>query len=204
MDGTVPDAAVFILSRGKSTRMGTDKAFVTLDGKTLLARALEVARLVTADVRIVGDAAKFGAFAPVVEDLFCDCGPLGGIHAGLRASATELNLMLAVDLPFVSRALLEYLIARARISDAMVTVARAGGGWQPLCAVYRREFADVAEKALRQGRYKIDRLFDVQRTEAIGEDELNGAGFSVEMFRNLNTPEELARADGDVKRRGKH
>jgi molybdopterin-guanine dinucleotide biosynthesis protein A len=198
MDGTVPETAVFILAGGKSTRMGTDKAFVTLDGKTLLARALEVARLVTADVRIVGDAAKFGAFASVVEDVFRECGPLGGIHAALRASAAELNLMLAVDLPFVSRALLEYLIARAQSSDATVTVARTGGGWQPLCAVYRREFADVAEKALRQGRYKIDRLFDMQRTQVIGEDELTGRGFCADLFRNLNTPEELTHAGGGI------
>lgn len=194
MDGTVPYVAVFILAGGESTRMGADKAFVTLDGRTLLARALELARSVTAGVRIVGDAAKFGAFAPVVEDVFRECGPLGGIHAALRASATELNLMLAVDLPFVSRELIEYLITRARGSDAIVTVARAGGGWQPLCAVYRREFADLAEKALRLGRCRIDTLFDVRRTQVIGEDEMNAAGFFGEMFRNLNTPEELAAA----------
>ncbi len=176
--------------------MGADKAFVTLDGRTLLARALELARAVTADVRIVGDAVKFAAFAPVVEDVFRECGPLGGIHAALRASTAELNLMLAVDLPFVTSELLRYLIARARGSDAIVTVARAGGGWQPLGAVYRREFANAAEKALRQGRYKIDTLFDPQRTQVIGEEELKDAGFSGEMFRNLNSPEELARAGG--------
>jgi molybdopterin-guanine dinucleotide biosynthesis protein A len=76
----------------------------------------------------------------------------------------------------------------------MVTVARVGGAWQPLCAVYRREFADVAEKALRQGRCKIDTLFEMQRTQVIGEAELRGRGFSAEVFRNLNTPEELAAA----------
>ena len=200
MDAVVPDVAMFVLAGGKSTRMGTDKAFIRLDGLTLLARALAVARLVTADVRIVGDAAKFGAFAPVVEDVFRECGPLGGIHAALRASAAELNLMLAVDLPFVSRGLIEYLITRARSSDAIVTVARAGGGWQPLCAIYRREFVDVAEKALLQGRYKIDTLFDMQRTQVIDEDELTGRGFSREMFRNLNTPEELAQAGERVVR----
>ena len=162
MDGTLSDVAAFILAGGKSTRMGADKAFVVLDGRTLLARALESARGVTADVRIVGDPAKFAEFAPVVEDVFRECGPLGGIHAALRASAAELNLMLAVDVPFVSAGLVEFLIARARGSAALVTVARAGGRWQPLCAVYRREFADAAEKALQQGRYKIDALFDTR------------------------------------------
>ena len=66
--------------------MGTDKALVPLDGRTLLARALDLARSLTREVRIVGDKQKFAPFAPVVEDVFPGCGPLGGIHAALRAS----------------------------------------------------------------------------------------------------------------------
>lgn len=199
MDGASPDVTAFILAGGKSTRMGADKAFVTLDGRTLLERSLEVARSVATDVRIVGDAAKFAAFAPVVEDVFPGCGPLGGIHAALRASRTELNLMLAVDVPFVSQALLQYLIGRARdFTTATVTVAKAGGRWQPLCAVYQREFAGVAEEALRAGRYRIDALFAVTSIQVVEQNELEGAGFSLKMFRNLNTREELeaVREDG--------
>ena len=198
MDHGSPDVTAFILVGGKSTRMGADKAFVALDGRTLLARALELARSITTDVRIVGDAAKFSAFAPVVEDIFRDCGPLGGIHAALRASSTDLNLILAVDLPFLSLALLQYLISRARGSSPKVVVPRAAGGWQPLCAVYRREFAESAESALLQGRYKIDALFDPGSTQEISEDELQVAGFSPRIFRNLNTPEELAEARAET------
>jgi len=198
MGGISPDVAAFILAGGKSTRMGTDKAFVLLDGRTLLARALELARSVTPDVRIVGDPAKFAEFAPVVQDVFRDCGPLGGIHAALRASQAELNLILAVDVPFVSPALLQYLIQRARnSSQATVTVAQAGGGWQPLCAVYRREFAGAAEQSLRAGRYKIDALFASTQTQVI--EELEAAGFSPKMFRNLNTREELSQASVEAK-----
>jgi molybdenum cofactor guanylyltransferase len=146
-------------------------------------------------VRIVGDAAKYAAFAPVVEDVFRGCGPLGGIHAALRASQAELNLILAVDVPFASRTFLQYLITRARSSpSAMVTVARTSEGWQPLCAVYRREFVELAENALRASRYKIDGLFDEAYTQVISEEELESAGFSLRIFRNLNTPEELAEA----------
>ena len=202
MDG-ISDVTAFILAGGKSTRMGTDKAFVTLNGRTLLAQALELARSVTPDVRIVGDAAKFARFAPVVEDLFLECGPLGGIHAALRSSQTDLNLMFAVDVPFVSAEFLQYLISRARSSvGATVTVVRARGGWQPLCAVYRRDFADAAEEALAAGRYKIDPLFATQRTLVIDEDEMKSAGFSPNMFRNLNTPEELDEAIGEIESHG--
>lgn len=188
------DVTAFILAGGKSTRMGTDKAFVMLEGRSLLERALEVARAVTSEVRIVGDPAKFAAFAPTVEDIFPNCGPLGGIHAALRSSPTELNLILAVDVPFVSTELLHYLIQRARDSSATVTLAQSGGGYQPLCAVYRREFAEGAEKALRAGRYKIGGLFAAGTTQLINEEELERAGFSAALFRNLNTPGELAEA----------
>lgn len=188
----------FVLAGGKSTRMGSDKAFVVLEGRTLLDRALVSARAVSADVRVVGETAKFARFAPVVEDVFRGCGPLGGIHAALLASRTELNLMLAVDVPFASAALLEFLVGRARNSEALVTVARAGGRLQPLCAVYRRQFVGLAEKALRAGRYKIDALFEAGTTQVVEEPELAGAGFSAAMFRNLNTPEELGDAHADA------
>jgi molybdopterin-guanine dinucleotide biosynthesis protein A len=192
----MPEVTAFILAGGKSTRMGVDKAFVQLDGRTLLARALELARGLVSDVRIVGDVAKFGKFGPVVEDIFQNCGPLGGIHAGLRASATDLNLILAVDVPFVPAQCLGYMMEQAvNCSSASAVVPRAAGGWQPLCAVYHRSFAEGAETALRAGHNKIDRLFDLLEIRVIDEEELVRAGFSLDIFRNLNTPEELEAAN---------
>jgi molybdenum cofactor guanylyltransferase len=186
------DVTAFVLAGGKSTRMGADKAFVEYDGRTLLARALDLARSITFDVRIVGIRAKFAPFAPVVEDVFRDSGPLGGIHAALQASLTELNLILAVDAPFVSLAFLKFLLRQARgAPEAVAVVPRDKGRWQPLCAVYSKEFALPAESALRAGRNKIGRLFDEVPTRVIDEEELQGAGFSLDIFRNLNTPEEL-------------
>ena len=193
--GPTPEISAFILAGGSSTRMGSDKAFALLNGRTLLARMLEAARSLTSNVHIVGDPAKYGPFAPVVEDIFRACGPLGGIHTALRSSVTDLNVILAVDTPFVSLALLQFLVTRARnVPAAIVTVAQANGGFQPLCAVYRRQFAEAAEQALRGGRHKIDVLFDSASTQVIGEDELGSAGFSPNIFRNLNTPDDLVRA----------
>ncbi|MFZ0136829.1 MAG: molybdenum cofactor guanylyltransferase [Candidatus Sulfotelmatobacter sp.] len=191
-NGSAHDVSVFILAGGKSTRMGTDKAFVDYDGRPLLVRALDLARSVVPGVWIVGSKEKFAEFAPVVEDVFRDCGPLGGIHAALLGSLTELNLMLGVDMPFVSRTFLQYLITQARDApEASVIVPRSDGRRQPLCAIYRREFAEVAERALRARLNRIDRLFDEVHTRVIEQEELEGGGFSSGIFRNLNTPEEL-------------
>ncbi len=177
--------------------MGSDKAFLHLGCQTLLAHALALAATAAPDVRIVGDPQRFLPFGRVVQDVFPGRGPLGGIHAALRASETDLNLMLAVDLPFVESRFLAYLIASACQCAAVVTVPRSQDGWQPLCAVYRREFAASAERALHKGKNRIDALFSQVETRAIGEEELVRMGFSPRMFRNLNTPAEWQNAKAE-------
>jgi len=192
----VDGVAVFILAGGKSSRMGKDKdkAFLRLGGETLLACALALARAVTADVHIVGDAQKFLPYGPVVEDIHPGQGPLGGIHAALTSSRADLNLVLAVDMPFVELRFLDYLLSAASESSALVTVPHTEGRWQPLCAVYRRDFAAVAEPALSEGKNRIDALFAQVETRVIAEEELRRIGFSTDMFRSLNTPAEFESA----------
>jgi molybdopterin-guanine dinucleotide biosynthesis protein A len=187
-------STAFILAGGQSSRMGRDKAFLELGGKTLLQHAIALARTAAHDVVIVGDAVKLHVFGQVVEDVFPGCGPLGGIHAALLASRTQLNLMLAVDLPFLQPTFLRYLISEARQSQALVTLPRLGSAWEPLCAVYRKGFAATAERALQDGRYRIDALYAEVKPRIIDEGELTSMGFSAAMFRNLNTPQEFEKA----------
>jgi molybdenum cofactor guanylyltransferase len=184
----------FILAGGQSARMGSDKAFLELGGRSLLARALDLSRAVTPDLRIVGDPAKFSAFAPVVPDVYAARGPLGGIHAALSNSATDFNLILAVDLPFLPPRFLHYLVNEAQAAAATVTVPSAGGHLHPLCAVYRKQFSVPAETALAQGRNKLDVLFSEVSVRIIAEDELAAAGVEAAIFRNLNTRDEWEQA----------
>ena len=188
------EIAAFVLAGGQSRRMGTDKAFLEWEGHPLLQHALDLVASVCPRVSIVGAADKFSGYGPVVEDHFLARGPLAGIHAALRSSKATLNLILAVDLPFVEQRFLEFLLEQANESKPLVTVPRTADGWQPLCAVYRREFADVADTALRLGRNKIDPLFSEVDLRVIQENELRNFRFSAQMFRNLNTPEDLAHA----------
>ena len=188
------DVSAFVLAGGKSSRMGQDKALLKLNGRTLLERALELAKGVSREVCVVGSREKFAAFAPVIEDVFQDQGPLAGIHAALKSSSTDLNLVLAVDLPSLEPSFLHYLIVQARATTALVIVPRAGGAWQTLCAVYRRGFAEYAERSLREGKNKIDPLFARVQTTVIEESELMQQGFSPNIFHNLNTPEAFQKA----------
>jgi molybdopterin-guanine dinucleotide biosynthesis protein A len=188
------DLSAFVLAGGKSTRMGRDKATLPLAGRTLLETALAAARSVTEVVFILGSPELYGAYGEVIADIFPGCGPLGGIHAGLTRSNTDLNLMLAVDTPFLSNGLLAYLVERARESAAVVTAPEINFYPQPLCAVYRRDFLPIAERALSAGQYKIVPLFPRSKTLAIPEAELARFAFTAEMFENLNTPKDLEHA----------
>ena len=177
--------------------MGADKAFLELAGKPLIVRAVEVAREPVPEVKIVGDPRKFTAFGPVIEDVYRDRGPLGGIHAALTNSVAEWNLILAVDLPFVPVQFLKYLLARAESSGATATVPSIGGYFQPLCAVYRKAFLFSAEHALSEGKNKIDQLFREVSLCAISAEDMTANGFDSPIFRNLNTPEEWQAAKRD-------
>jgi len=195
------NVTAFVLAGGKSTRMGVDKAFLELAGKPLIARAVGLAKLVSPQVKIVGDPAKFAEFGEVVPDIFFERGPLGGIHAALMSSQTERNLILSVDLPFVEKRFLEFLIVQANASDSIVTVPFAAGHLQTLCALYRRPFLHAAERALTAGRNRVDTLFSEVKTRTISEKELIAEDFPLSMFRNLNTREDWEAARQELESR---
>lgn len=188
------DVTAFILAGGKSSRMGEEKAFMQIQGKGLIDRIISAAHNVSEDTFVVGPKDKFGAYGRIVNDVYPDSGPLAGIHAALERSRTELSLVLPVDTPFVTTEFLKFLTDTARESKAIVTVPRVGGRLQPLCAVYRKPFAAIAEQALKEKRLKIDPLFPPESTRVISEEEIRAAGFDPAILDNLNTKEEYERA----------
>src|SRR5580698_5617899 len=176
-ESAMTSLTAFLLAGGKSSRMGRDKAFLPWRDGTLLSLALKLLAAVTPNVRIIGDGKKFASFGSVVEDVYRDRGPLAGIHAALSSTTTNLNLMLAVDLPLIEPRFLQFMIgvAQNQDTDAIVTVPRADGVSQPLCAVYRREFAQAAERSLQAGKNKIDPLFTTVKTRIVEQDEVTRA-----------------------------
>ena len=180
----------FVLAGGKSTRMGRDKALLEFQGETLLTHAVKLARSVTPEVRIIGNAKKFAPWGDVVEDIYPEHGPLGGIHAALAGTATEVNLVLPVDMPLLDAGFLAFLIHKATGNPAMATVPRTAGRLHPLCATYRKQFVDIAKRSLEANRNKIDALFTEVLTQIIEEEEIVQNGFSPSLFRNVNTPED--------------
>src|ERR1700730_4262521 len=107
--------------------MGSDKASLSLAGRSLLSRALDLAGAVSREVRIVGDPQKFSAFGTVVPDIYLERGPLGGTPPALTSSAADCKFILALALPFLEARFLHYLVAQAQSAGTVVTVPSAGG-----------------------------------------------------------------------------
>jgi molybdenum cofactor guanylyltransferase len=184
----------FVLAGGKSSRMGANKALLSLNGATLLERTAAMLEQICQRVMIVGPRALYGTFGECVEDVYPGCGPLAGIHVALLNSPTRHSLITAVDTPFISKRFLHYLVERALASSAIVTAPRIAGKVQPLCSVFARDFLPLAEEALKSGRYKVEPIFPPQHTLIISEGDLAGFEIEADMFENLNTPEDLERA----------
>jgi molybdenum cofactor guanylyltransferase len=183
----VENVTAFVLTGGRSSRMGADKALLPFREQTLLVRTLDVAAAVAGRAIIVGARERYAIYGDVVEDVYSGCGPLAGIHAALSATQTELNLVLSVDMPLMSHEFLRWLLKQAHNTSDLIAVPDALGGQQPLCAVYRRSVRVFAEQALKDGDYKIGHLFSRVPTHCISEAEICEAGFSPQIFRNVNT-----------------
>ncbi|BCV22102.1 putative molybdenum cofactor guanylyltransferase [Moorella sp. Hama-1] len=192
----LPPAGGIVLAGGKSTRMGTNKALLPLRDKSLLATVVAALRPLFAEIIVVTNTPELyrDLGARLVRDVIPGRGPLSGFHAGLLASPYWHNFIVACDMPFLDPALISYLLGRAPGYDAVVP--RRGEYLQPLHAVYSRGCLPAIEACLKKGEYQAFAFYPRVRVRYIDVDRLKDRGFNdpEEVFFNINTPADLARA----------
>ena len=187
-----------ILAGGRSRRLGRDKAVEPFGGQPLIRRVIErVAPLTDEIVVVVADAAR-GQALPldadhrVALDIYPDGGSLGGIFSGLSAAANDWGLVVACDMPFLNRRLLEYMLGLRGDCDAVVP--RPGAFPEPTHALYSRACLPHIEARLQADDLKISGFFDDVRIRYLEEGEVRQFDPQLLSFFNVNSPEDLARA----------
>ncbi len=148
------DFTGFVLAGGKSSRMGTDKSGLKIEGEIFLTRAANVLKPACEDVKIVlNQTQTIETELPIVRDIYTARGALGGIHSALKNSATKFAVILAVDLPFVTIEAIENLADFALVSNKYIAFVphQSDGRAQPLCAVYRAKYCLPALEKLLSG-----------------------------------------------------
>ena len=165
-----------LLVGGASSRFGSPKPLARLDGETLAARAWRTLGEACDERLAVGKRADGLELPfPLVDDGTDTRAALAGIVAGLRATRTELAVMLPVDAPLVTSGLLRDLAAAC--ADA------AAPRDDPLPAAFHRRALPVLERRLREGRLALHEALDELDTKRVEVDAT--------LLANVNTPDEL-------------
>src|SRR3954467_6801521 len=193
-----------ILAGGKSSRMGTNKALLTIDGKTVIERIVDQLDQIVDEIIVVTNHFQDYEFLqlPMVEDKWKEMGPLAGIEAGLNASKTERNLIVACDMPFISIQLGTYLLSC--LKDYQAAVPEISGQLHPLFAAYRKEVCGTVTQSLEQNQLRIRHLLHSIHVKIVKEELLQSLGLPNEeiYFFNMNGRDEYDKAFNKSKDKG--
>jgi molybdopterin-guanine dinucleotide biosynthesis protein A len=178
-----------LLAGGKSSRMGCDKAFLQIAGEPLWRRQLATLRRLSPEqLMISGPPRAEWADNEVVADETVEAGPLAGVAAALRSCTTPRLVVLAVDLPRMTTDFLRTLLQLCE--DRRGVVPRTCDRFEPLAAIYPLECAPLADAALRDGDFSMQRFVRrAQERDLLMERRLDNA--EANLFANLNTPSDL-------------
>jgi molybdenum cofactor guanylyltransferase len=186
--------AGMILAGGQNRRMGgADKAFLTVDGRSVFERTLGVLRRCFPQVVVVSNSPeKYAHFdIELTSDTFRGRGPLAGLHAGLERVRHPYAFVVACDMPFLRVEPIAFLVGRLAGQDAVVPCWESD--IEPLHALYATRLRGPLDRALRNGAGAIREFLPLIDVDYVPEDELRRVAGAEESFRNVNTPEEAAR-----------
>jgi molybdopterin-guanine dinucleotide biosynthesis protein A len=175
-----------ILTGGKSSRMGQDKATLEIGGVTLLDRMASVVRPLTEETFLsVAHDDDRATTLPALRDLEPSPGPLGGLQAAFRHDSEGPWLVLACDLALITTAEIERLVeAYDPASEVTCFLSPLDKNPEPLCAIYAPSAAKKLEEAFASGRRSARQFVD-----SLSRIELEP--FDPRVLLNLNRPEYL-------------
>lgn len=182
-----------ILAGGKSSRMGFDKQFLKIDGITILDKIVKILEEEFEEIIVVSNKSEYHTSRDymLIEDEIKDCGPLGGIHAGLKQSSSKYTYFIACDMPNVNLEYIRYMKALITESNIDICVAKnKNGRIEPLNGFYSKEIITEVETQIANNDMAIYKLFDIVKTLYIDYEKVQNYQ-EEDMFFNLNTPEDL-------------
>ncbi|MDR7433815.1 MAG: molybdenum cofactor guanylyltransferase [Armatimonadota bacterium] len=196
----LPEMTAIVLAGGLSRRMGQNKALLDLGGRTLIEHLFARIQGLFSEVLLVTDRPEVyrSLGVRIVRDLWPKRHPLVGIYSGLAAASTEYGFVFACDMPFLNRDLIAYMMRLAPGYD--VVVPHHAGGFEPLHAVYGKACLDPIAQSISHGD-QVTGFFSKVRVREVSEAEITRFDPEMLSFSNLNTPEEYARALGQLNMR---
>jgi len=186
-----------ILSGGKSSRMGTDKAQLKLGNETIISRITNLLKSIFLNVIIVTDKLSDYLFldVPIYQDIYKQRGPLSGVHSGLIFSKTDENFIVSCDLPMISKEMISYIVEYK--SNKPIKYCVAGGRHHYLAGIYNKSIVQDIEAIFllneqlsteKVNFFSMKYLLSKLEAEIIFPENL--PYYKPEIFFNVNKPED--------------
>jgi molybdopterin-guanine dinucleotide biosynthesis protein A len=189
---------IVLQAGGKSTRMGKDKALLPFLGIPLIKRLRDRFSDMGEELLVItNDFPGYQDLAvPLYKDIIPDRGALGGLYTALSISKNPLVGLIAADMPFASPALMAHLNKILLTSSADAAIPSTERGLEPLHAVYRRDTSlPLVKRAIDQNLWRMNSWFDQAEILILTPEETRNVTSSKHTFLNLNTPEDLHKAE---------
>ena len=198
-----------VLAGGAASRYGgIPKGLLKVCGRRILDRVVEAVAWVTRDMPLLvanaPDASSWRAELDTMADVRPGYGTLGGIYTALSWADDEPVLCVAWDMPFITAPLLRALIERFAQDDCDAVLPESGGrrNVEPLCAVYGPACRPAIERRLERGDLMAISFHADVRIGILSLDRVREFGDPAELFFNVNTPDDLERAEQLCRRLG--
>jgi len=207
------NVAIFVIAGGKSSRMGRDKRWLDLGGRSMLERCLrriptvfsERFLMVEANSPDIMQLAENCGFC-IVTDEVQGRGPVEGLRLGLKHMSADWGLALSADMPFFSFSAIEPLFIRLseiiskgerRIKCILPTL---DGRRQPLAGLYHKGLLTEIAQKIKRGERKLGAMAEAFETELV---DIHRYTEQKEYFFNVNTKYDYRLASGRAANEGR-
>ena len=182
-----------ILAGGSNKRFrGITKANVVIDGETIISRMIStISDLFVEIIIVTNKPEEFQEFIQykIVEDQYLKAGPLGGIHAALKASSEDAIFVFAGDMPFLVKEIITDQINEFNKREHDVLIPEVGQFIEPLHAIYRKSVLNDLERFLSAGKSRAVR--DFLSEVNVGYLQIPKTEKTEKAFANINSPADL-------------
>ena len=196
---TTPALTGIILAGGKNIRMGENKAFIRVNGRRIIDRTAELFHEIFEQVTLVTNEPVTYSHLnlEIVVDLIPASSALIGIYTGLFYAATPYCFIVACDMPFLNRKVIDYMVSIRKDYDVVIPVL--DDGYHPIHALYSRRCITPIKQLIRTGNFKITDFFNRVRVRNVTPEELRAVDPPMKAVLNINTPEDLERVERQEK-----
>jgi molybdopterin-guanine dinucleotide biosynthesis protein A len=190
----MPDKQLFtgiILAGGQSSRLGMDKGLIEWRGRRIIEYAADTLSPFCSELIVSSNNQEYTQYINhVVPDIRQGYGPMMGLYSALKASSTELNLVLAVDNILVTRPFYRYLLS-VELSELQVALPYIQNKfYEPLVGYYHKDCEKIMERMMNDGNYKLpDLISQVLVKKLLVESDF--PDFHPNYFRSLNSSDDL-------------